>query len=270
MKRTLGIALIALAAISLLASAAGLIGIWTMRQPISDAAVGGMGLFAETLDTTSDALQVTSESLESASAMVATVERTALTATRTLSTTRTTIGLFATMMGKDLPTSIGSARTALQSAQASALIVDTVLVALSRLPLFGIQYNPAVPLNAALGDVAKSLDNLPPTFGTIERNLNSTGDDLDQIVKSLNELPRTTQEAQRDIANAQKVVARYRSEVDGLRKVISPIKASLETVFTVTALGLTFLILWLSVTQLQVLLKGLELLRGDYKDKERA
>lgn len=263
MRRMLGIVLIAVAAISLLLSAIGLIGIWTVRQPLAEAALAGVNLFSETLDTTSDALKVTSESLQSANDMVVTVERTSLTVAQTLSTTRTTLGSFATIMGRDLPASVGSARTALLSAQASALVVDAVLGTLSRLPFSGVPYNPAVPLNAALGDVARSLDTLPPAFGTIERNLNSTGEGLDQVVKSLDELPRTTQEARRDIANAQKVVARYQIEVDGLRKVVGPLKASLETALTAIALGLSFVILWLGATQLQVLRKGLQLFRDD-------
>lgn len=264
MKRIIGIVLIVIAAISLLISLLGLYQIWTMRQPVADAAIAGVDLFAETLDTTSDALKVTSESLQSASDTVTTIERTSLSVAQTMSTTRTTVGSFANLMGEDLPTSIDATRTALKSAQSSAVVVDNVMTTLSRIPLINIQYNPAVPLDVALGDVAKSLDNLPPTFSTIERNLNTTGDSLDQVVTNLNELPKTTQQVQRNIADAQIVVTRYQSEVDGLQKLIQPIRASFATILTGVAVGLTFLIFWLGVLQMQVLLKGLELLRGGH------
>ena len=265
MKRIIGIVLIAIAAISLLLSLWGLIQIWTMRQPVADAAVAGVDLFAETLDTTSDALKVTSESLQSASDTVTMIERTSLSVAQTMSTTRTTVGSFANLMGKDLPTSIDATRATLKSAQSSAVVVDNVLTTLSRIPLINIQYNPAVSLSAALGNVAVSLDNLPPTFGVIERNLNTTGNSLDQVVTSLNELPKTTQQVQRNIADAQKVVTRYQGEVDGLQKLIKPIKPSLAMALTAITLGLTFLVFWLAVLQMQVLLKGLELLRGGHK-----
>ena len=264
MKRLIGIVLIAIAAISLLISLWGLNQIWTMRQPVADAAIAGVDLFAETLDTTSDALKVTSESLQSASDTVTMIERTSLSVAQTMSTTRTTVGSFANLMGKDLPTSIDATRTALKSAQSSAIVVDNVLTTLSRVPFINIQYNPVVPLSVALSDVAKSLDNLPPTFSTIERNLNTTGDSLDQVVTNLNELPKTTQPVQRNIADAQKVVTRYQSEVDGLQKLIKPIKSSLAMALTAITLGLTFLVFWLGVTQFQVLVKGLELLRGGH------
>ena len=264
MKRLIGIVLIAIAAISLLVSLWGLIQIWTMRQPVADAAVAGVDLFAETLDTTSDALRVVSDSLQSASDTVTTIERTSLSVAQTMSTTRTTVGSFANLMGKDLPTSIDATRTALKSAQSSAVVVDNVLTTLSRVPFINIQYNPVVPLSVALGDVAKSLDNLPPTFSTIERNLNTTGDSLDQVVSNLNELPKTTQQVQRNIPDAQKVVTRYQSEVDGLQKLIKPIKSSLAIALTAITLGLTFLVFWLGAIQVQVLLKGLELLRGGH------
>ena len=261
MKRLIGIVLIAIAAFSLLISLWGLVQIWTMRQPVADAAVAGVDLFAETLDTTSDALRVVSDSLQSAGDTVTMIERTSLSVAQTMSTTRTTVGSFANLMGKDLPTSIDAARTALKSAQSSAVVVDNVLTTLSKIPLINIRYNPDVPLNVALGNVGSSLDNLPPTFSTIERNLNNTSDSLDQVVTNLNELPKTTQQVQRNIADAQKVVTRYQGEVDGLQKLIKPIKASFATILTGVAVGLTFLIFWLGVVQVQVLLKGLGLLR---------
>jgi hypothetical protein len=267
MKRITGIALIIIAVLSLLVSLFGLIQIWTIRQPLADAAVVGIDLFAETLDTTSDALRVVSDSLQSASDTVTTVERTTLSVAETMSTTRTTVGSFADLMGNDLPTSIDATHTALKSAQSSAVVVDNVLTMLSGVPLINIQYNPAVPLDVALGNVAKSLDNLPPTFSTIERDLNTTGDSLDQVVTSLNELPKTTQQMQRNIADAQKVVARYQSEVDGLQKLIKPIKSSLAKALMAVELASAFLVFWLGVTQVQVLLKGLELLRSDHNER---
>lgn len=264
MKRIIGIVLIAIAAISLLFSLLGLVQIWTMRQPVAEAAVAGLDLLAETLDTTSDALKVTTESLESAGATVTMIERTSLSVAQTMSTTRTTVNSFANLMGKDLPTSIDATRTALKSAQSSAVVVDNVLMTLSKVPLINVRYNPDMPLNVALGDVAKSLDNLPPTFGAIELNLNTTGGSLDQVATNLNELPKTTQQAQRNIADAQKVVTRYQAQVDGLQKLIKPIKPSLPLALTTITLGLTFLVFWLGVLQIQMLFKGLELFRGGH------
>jgi methyl-accepting chemotaxis protein len=167
-------------------------------------------------------------------------------------------------MGKDMPTSIDATRAALKSAQSSAVVVDNVLTTLSKVPFINIQYNPAMPLSAALGDVAKSLDNLPPTFSTIERNLNTTSAGLDQVVTNLNELPKTTQQVQRNISDARQVVTRYQSQVDGLQKLIKPIKPSLPMTLTTIILGLTFLIFWLCVLQMQMLLKGLDYVRGSH------
>lgn len=262
MKRIIGVVLIAIAVISLLVSLLGLNQIWIMRQPVADAVVAGIDLFTETVDTTSDALKVTSESLQSASDTVTMIERTSLSVAQTMSTTHTTLGSFANLMGRDMPTSIDATRAALKSAQSSAVVVDNVLTMVSKIPLINIQYSPDVPLNVALGNVASSLDNLPPTFNLIERNLNTTGNSLDQVVTNLNELPKTTQQVQRNIADAQKVVTRYQSQVDKMQKLIQPIKSSLATILTSIAVGLTFLIFWLGVVQVQVLLKGLEFFRG--------
>jgi len=263
MKQIIGIFLIAIAGFSLLVSGWGLIQIWTMRQPVADSATAGVNLFAETLDTTSDALQTVSASLQSASDTITTVERTTLSVAQTISSTRTTVGSFEYLVGKDLPASIDSTRTALKSAQSSAVVIDTVLTTLSRVPLINIRYNPEVRLDVALGDVAKSLDNLPPTLSSLERNLNSTGTNLDQVVTSLNELPKSTQQLQRNITDAQKIVAQYQKEVSELQQLIKPIKSSVPMTIMAIILGLTFLVFWLGVTEVQVLVKGLALLRGE-------
>ena len=143
MKRIIGLVLIVVAAVSLVVSAAGVYEIWALRQPVADATAAGVNLFAETLNTTSDALQVASASLQSASDTITTVEQTSVSVAQTMSTTRATLGSFSVLMGKDLPASIDSTRTAVKSAQSSAVVVDNVLTSLSRIPFINLQYNPA-------------------------------------------------------------------------------------------------------------------------------
>jgi hypothetical protein len=265
MTRIFGSILVVIAAMSLLASGWGLFQLWTMRQPVVDAAAAGIDLFAETLDTTSQALTVTSASLQTASQALSTVEGASLSVAQTMSTTRTTVGSFSTLIGRDLPTSIGATRTALKSAQASAVVADNVLATLSRIPFINIQYDPAVPLSVALGDVATSMDNLPPSFSAIARNLDTTSESLDTVVASLNEMPTLAAQGQRNIADAEQVVTRYQGEVVGLQKLIQPIKAWIPMAMTGLLVGLTFLMFWLGVTEVQVLLKGLEVVRGGHK-----
>jgi methyl-accepting chemotaxis protein len=262
MKRTFGLILIVVAAVSLVVSGWGMVQIWALRQPAADATIAGLDLFSETLNTTSDALKITSESLQSASDTVAMVDHTSLSAAQTMSATRTTIGSFANLMGKDLPTSIDATRTTLKSAQSGAVAVDSVLTTLSKIPLINIQYNPSVSLSVALGNVAASLDNLPPTFSQIQTNLNTTGTSLDQVVTDLNELPKTTRRVQQNIADAQLVVTRYQKQVSGLQQFIQPIKSSLAGVSMTIFLGIAFLAFWLGVSQFQVLVKGLAFLSG--------
>jgi hypothetical protein len=55
--------------------------------------------------------------------------------------------------------------------------------------------------------------------------------------------------------------------VDGLQKLIKPIKSSLAKALRTVELASAFLVFWLGVTQVQVLLKGLELLRSDHNER---
>jgi ABC-type transporter Mla subunit MlaD len=262
-KRLAGIALVVLSAISLLITLWALIQVWSMRQPVADAIIAGADLSTQMLDTTTNALQVVSASLQTANDTVTMIDRTTLSVAETMSTTRLTVGSVATLMDKDLPASIDASRTALRSAQSSAVVVDNVLTTFSRIPLIGVPYNPAVPLNIAVGDVAKSMDNLPPTFTMLGRNLNTTSDNLDQVVANLNELPKTTAQLRQNISAAQQVVAQYQKQVDQLQKLIKPIKSNSAVLITNLLYGLTFLFIWLGVVQALTLFKGFEMLRGN-------
>ena len=263
MKRIAGFFLIIIAVLSLLLTVYGSIQVWGMRVPLADAADAGIDLFAKTLDTTSEALRVVSDTLQSTSDTITTLEETTLSVAETMSTTRTTVSSFAVFMGKDLPASVKATRTALISAQSSAVVVESVMTTLSSVPLINVQYNPAVPLDVALGDVARSLDNLPPIFIGAETDLNATSDSLAQVAVSLRQLPGTAQQLQRNIADARRVVALYEGQVTGLVRLTKLVRSSLASALVPMELAVAFLIFWLGTTQVMALLKGLELLRGE-------
>jgi hypothetical protein len=142
------------------------------------------------------------------------------------------------------------------------VVVDNVLTTFSKIPLIGVPYNPAMPLNVALGNVAKSLDTFPPTFTMLGRDLDTTTDNLDQVSLQLNELPKTTRQVRENISAAQKVVTRYQTQIDQLQKLIQPIKLNSAVMMTNILYGLTFLFFWLGVVQVRTLHTGLQLLWG--------
>jgi hypothetical protein len=262
MKQVIGLVLIAIAAISLVATLFGLSQIWLLRQPLAGEAVVAFDLMSETLDTTSAALVVASNTLLTASDTVTTVERISTSVSATLSTTRVTMVSFAGLMGKDMPASIDATRTALVSAQSSAVVVDNVLKLLSNVPFINVQYNPDVPLSASLGNVAKSLDSLPVTFGSSAVSLNGTAASLDQMNKSLVDVARTTSQLQVNITEAQVVVTRYQTEVSRLKSLAASVKSAIPSALASMEFAAAFLIFWLAAAQVQVLFKGLALLTG--------
>lgn len=266
MKRVAGLVLIIVAALSLLVTVFGSLQVWAIRQPLADAAGAGIGLFSETLDTTSQALRVVSDTLQSVSDTVTTLEDTTLSVAETMSTTRTTVSSFAVFMGKDLPAAIKATRAALLSAQSSAVVVDSVMTTLSLVPFINVQYNPEVSLDVALGNVARSLDNLPPTFIAAEGDLNATSASLAQVAASLRDVPKTTLQMQRNIADARIVVAQYEREVNGLQTLTKQARSALANAIVPLELASAFLLFWLGMAQVLALLKGLELIRGDRND----
>ena len=60
-------------------------------------------------------------------------------------------------------------------------MIDNVLTGLASIPLLGIDYNPPVPFNQALGNISDTLSSIPPNLEQIETDLKSTSTNLLQL-----------------------------------------------------------------------------------------
>ena len=165
MRRLVGLAMLLVALPSLFLTIYVLVQVWNMRQPVTNNLVSGVDLAAAMLDSASDGLVSIRLSLDTTTENIALLETTSQSMTQSLRDTGPLMSSLTTLTGKDLPSVITSTQRSLDSAESSALLVDDVLGALTRIPFLPVKpYQPQVPLHTAIEQVSTSLDSLSPSL----------------------------------------------------------------------------------------------------------
>ncbi len=119
-------------------------------------------------------------------------------------------------MEENLPDTIRATQTSLDTAQQSAATIDTVLRAMSGIPLIGpsIGYDPDVPLSDALGQVATSLENMPDTFIGMQDNLKTTQNSLQTFEADLTVMADSVGQIQSSVAQYDQVIGGYQASLE--------------------------------------------------------
>lgn len=257
MKRIFAGMVVLLAAASLLISLAGILEVWSLRQPVANSLRQNLDLLSATLDTTQSSLGVAGGSLQAALDTVGTLRISLVATSQTLSNTTTTLGTVGGFLDQDLPNAIRATQSTLASAQSSARVVDEVLTGLSSLPIFNLQYKPDVPLNIAIGQVAQSIDKLPASLDSIHTGMTQNVKDLGGLAAQLRAVSDSLDTSSKSLAGAQVWVKQYQDQIAGYRQGVQTLRANLDNAVLAAALGIIFVLAWLMVTQIQILLTGL-------------
>jgi methyl-accepting chemotaxis protein len=260
-NRIVGILLIAAAFAGILFNLAGLAYVWTQKDRLTENLVSTIQLIQTTMDTTVEALDVASTSLETSIDSVTSVEETLSTTATTIETSEPMMATLADLMKNDLPTTISSTQTSLISAQESARIIDTVLRALTRIPFVSSElYNPPVPLHIALGQVSDSLNGLPGSFVTMGDSLTEASGNMQTMQTDITLIATNINTIQSSLESAQKVVSQYRAVVADLQEKLEGTAERVPGYINRAAWVLTFVFVWLGLTQIGLLFQGMEML----------
>jgi hypothetical protein len=168
----------------------------------------------------------------------------------------------AKLMTENLPKTIESTNTSLRTAQESAKVIDSVLSTLSSIPLIGssIGYNPQVPLDQALGEVADSLTGLPDSFANMGDSLKATSGNLETFQADLTVMAESIGEIEKNVAQFDTVVSGYQSSIARLNTRLSTFKANLPSIIRTVKLALTIFFVWMAIVQFGLFTQGWELI----------
>jgi hypothetical protein len=257
LKRILGLVFVIVSIVSLVISAGGVIALWGARPAITTAMQDTFQLVSETLATTEKALAVADQALQDATNSVTVLAGLTSSLADSIGGGQDALNSVTQLLKKDLPGTLATAQTALESAASTAKVVDNFLRGLSRIQFLNINYNPNVPLDQSITDIGSSLNNLPPTLEKIGAELDGITGKLPDMVKAVHGLGTTISSITTTLAKAQTVLKEYAAQLARTTTAVQQISGGVPMYVTLFISALTFIMLWIVAVQLIVLAIGL-------------
>jgi hypothetical protein len=185
----------------------------------------------------------------------------------TLHSTSPMLTALSNLTSKTLPDTITSTQTALLSAQGSAQLIDSVLSALTSIPLINVTpYKPEVPLHISLAQVSNSLNALKPSLISINASLDLSKNNLNALEKEMSKITETTREMSTIFSGVQTILDQYKASTQVLSGQIERLQSAVPYWINILAILFSILIFWFLLAQISLLAQGLVLLGRLFKD----
>jgi ABC-type transporter Mla subunit MlaD len=255
--------LVIVAIASLIVSAGGLIGLWTLKQnavvAVSDAAT----LLTDTLATTDRALLAAEEVLQGAQGSIATLLSTTQSIAAALRDGQPTLNSVERMLTQEFPKTLDSVATAIDSASQAATAADDFLREISRIPLLNLNYQPDVPLSQSIGRIGDSLSTFPDTLAEVGSGLLQLNSNLAVIANQVDGLGATIRQIDTSLRDLPSVLRDYQRQLARVLPTLQSIQAGVDQIVTLIALALTFILVWIMAVQMIVLASGWRWFKAD-------
>lgn len=257
-RRIAGALLMASAVLGLLVSLAGIISVSYAGVVLQSGLQQQLDTLERSLDATSEGLNIAGTSLVEAERTVGNLSATVAGASQTVADTQPGLAALETLSGTRLPATIVSTRQALDSAAETARAVDAMLRTLS---IFGVPYNPDVPLNVAIAGVAETLDDVPPALTAIGEGIDTAQQNTTRIAADLVEVATGLEALSANLGSARGVVGQYQKVVEDLRRQVANIRTAAPFWIGLLSWGVILLLVCLALAQPGLLVQGWDLYR---------
>lgn len=257
-NRFVGLLLIVAAIIGLVFSISGIVGIWRIKPSVTTGLTSAVDLVNTSLDSTAQGLALTRDSMKTLADTVSGVQATLETSVKTFETIKPLLDQLGGLLENDLPNTVTSVQTSLDTAYQSAQIIDTVLHALT---FFNRDaYNPQVPLQDALKQISTSMNGLPVSFRNMKKSLSDTSDQVEVAQADLKTMIVDIKNVQANLQQYDQVLSDYQNSLTDAKKQLTSLKARLPSLIDITAWVLTIFLIWMAIAQFGLLTQGWELM----------
>lgn len=257
----LGIMLIIAAIAGILISIVGIAGLWKIERSARTSLVNTLDLLGTTVQTTHDGLSIASRSLSQADESLTAVTDMLEATGRSVEDMIPFMDSLKKMTIEDLPGALSSTKTAFQSAQSSAGVIDNTLSLLTAIPFLSTpNYNNQPPLSTAFGGVSDSLDPISESLTSMEGSLSSTKDNLGEIEGSFTSISDSLSGIKTSLSDAQGVTDQYLTVLEDLGDQVEQSKKRLPAALQSISWFITIALVWLALTQIGLLMQGAEML----------
>lgn len=263
-RRRVGAIMMGTAMVSLVITVAATVILWQLIGTINRAS-------GETIDVTIDALESMESTVELADDVISSTSD-SLTAVE--DTLESVSGSFDA--GSDAVADVSqlttTAEPTLRNAEVSLRAledlgdeIDLVLDGLSAVP-FAPDYDPDAGLGTTFGRLADDLEPLPDEFAATTEGLTTFQSNLDQLQTDVDALTGTVRTLNADLADSEKLVADYRTNVVRAREVAERSQRDLDRDYTLLRFLLVVGAINFALSQLVPLWVGWELRFGERVD----
>jgi septal ring factor EnvC (AmiA/AmiB activator) len=263
--RTIGVFFIITSLAGLLFSALGIGFLWVVRSRVETDTKEFIDTINLTLNNTNQSLTLLDDVLELTKGNIGTLETAIVNLDSTVTSLSDSLETTSVLIGDDLKQTVVDSQTALSSAATSAELIDNTLFFLASIPFIGADYQPEVPLHTSLGNVAGNLDEIPASLESIEQTLGEAADGLSTLNTDLNTLVEDIQGFEEDLGEAQTVLGEYSNILVQAQNKTITLKENIGTYLVILWIFITGILLWLSITQINIFLQGREYLHGEQK-----
>lgn len=256
LRKLISIVIVGITALGIIISLFMLVEVWHFRLPATEQLQTSASQLSAVLQITNDGLMVIDQVVKNVYTSTVYMNDATNAFSQTVQSTSQFMDSAGIFIGDNLLSTITSTQTALGSAQASATVIDNLLSTLSKIPLIGISYNPAVPLNEALGDVSSSLDPLQTTLKDFQINLTGTRSNMQSFSSQISVLNQNIQTIQRNLDQALVTITQYRDQITLLQKLTREAINNLPKWTNIVAWIITLMLSWLILIQISILLQA--------------
>lgn len=238
----------------------GILQIRKTRTTLESNLLLALGGTRETLVVTDTGLDNIQNTLDTIDSNLASLNNTLLSVGQSLNDALPVLDNTSSLLKEDLPATFEATQASLKTAQASAKLLDGVTRAITSIPFYpGEPYNPEVPLDVSLQNVAASLEDIPESLSTLGTDLANNRANLVAIEDNLIALSVTLTGLSTDIDNAKTTLGEYQSLIASALTQIDLLEISLPVTLNALAWFLSILIVWLIFTQVGLIFQGLSL-----------
>jgi hypothetical protein len=269
-RRLLGFLFLIAAAAGIIFSIVSLIQIWRYEEVVTQNVVDNLALVDQALDATQDGLTVVDQVVETTKVDVTSLQTTTRALALAIHDTNSMLTSLSTMASKDFPDSVKATQTSLASAESSALLIDNTLAVITSIPFLPLSaYKPQVPLHTALAEVSTSLDSIPTSLATIHTSLDNGKVNLEVVEVELDNISETTKEISSALGSAQTAIGHYQTVTKQVKARVEALQLVAPGWIKTVTWVLSFVLVWVLISQLGLGLQGLDILQAHRKQARR-
>ncbi len=240
----------------------GLGATWFYQPRITKAIETNLSLTDQSLNYTESILATVNQVVESTKTDVTSLQETTSTMAAAIKDANPMLDTLIKLTGKDLPTTIDTTQSSLASAESTALLIDNVLGALTKVPFSPIApYKPAIPLHTALANVSSSLNSLKPSLQEINTSIATGKTNMDTVGEQLSSIAASTQGINDSLNSAQADVSGYQTAINQLKDNVEKAQRTAPRTILIASWIITLLLVWILITQAGLGILGLSILQ---------